>query len=113
MHFTGHVGRGRGMIDEHSAFFHTRINTVRAQGYLTQIIIGADTGEDDAGATGGRLWRPGAGPAMFRHPGLGPGAVPIKNGDIMTLGGQMPGHGVAHDAQPYKGDLFTHAVLHI
>ena len=49
--------------------------------------------------------------AMVRHPGLRLFDVAIVDGETVAGGGEMAGHGGAHDAQPYESDT-CHGLAH-
>jgi hypothetical protein len=39
------------------------------------------------------------------QPGVGTGARPVPHGHVVTGGGQVTGHGEAHDPETHEGDL--------
>ena len=52
-----------------------------------------------AAAGGGRR-----GVAVLGHPGLGAARRAVVDGDVVALGGEVAGHGIAHDAQADESD---------
>ena len=99
------------MVHKHRIALHCGEGAIGAECDRAQIVIIADTGHDEVAATGGggRGRREDA--AIFAGPffGLCLGAV-VDGYLVSALLDEMPGHGVAHDAEPEKRDG-SHSIL--
>jgi hypothetical protein len=104
-------GRRRGVIDEHFALGHAGEGAVRPKRHLAQVVVIADAAHDEILAFGCGLGRAGGLATVLRHPffGLGGGAV-IDRHIVPAFALEMPGHGIAHDAQAQKRH-FRHYIL--
>jgi hypothetical protein len=104
----GDHGRRGGVVDEEAAGSEPGEGPLLAQGHGAQVVVVADAGKGHLGALGGGARRRGARtamPSMLRDPGLGLGFCPVIDRDLVPGGGDMPGHGIAHHAEPDEGDL--------
>ena len=97
-------GRGGGVVDEDGALLQALEGAAGGGGDAAQVVVVADAGEDDLGALGRRGRGGRGGVAVRRDPGLGAARRAVVDGDRVALGGEMAGHGIAHDAQPDECD---------
>ena len=99
--------RGGGcVVDVDRAGLQAAERPVRPQRDLAKIVIVADAGEDEIRALRSFLRRGRELAAELRNPGLRLAKRAVIDGDIVpALGADMPGHGIAHDAQPNKRNL--------
>ena len=99
----GNVGGGGGVVDEHRAGLQAMERALLACGDLAEVLIVANAAEHEIRVLrrlpGG--WRQL--PAIFRNPRPSLAKRAIIDGEIVpALGADMPGHGIAHDAQADK-----------
>ncbi len=102
--------RGGCVIDENRRFFEALEGALRAGRHGAQIVVVSDAGKDKLlalrGLAGGRR----AAAAKFFDPFLRPRRRAIVNRDVMAVRLEVPGHGVAHDAEAEERD-FCHGLL--
>ena len=104
----GDIGRHCAVVDIDGAFTHCRDRPVRPKRHLQHIRIVTDTGQHDVRPFGGGSRCRGMTAAMLLHPGLGLCGSAVVDGHIVTGGGDMSCHGIAHDPKPEKCD-FRHS----
>ena len=109
--FAGDNGGIGGVVDENRAFRHAGERAVLAIDDRTQIVVGANAGEDHLRALGGGgRGRSGAAPVDL-GPLRGLGLGPVVDGDLMARLREMPRHPEPHHAEPEKrhlGAAITH-----
>jgi 3-hydroxyisobutyrate dehydrogenase len=100
------LGRGGGVVDEDRALAHAGEGAVGPERHFAQVVVVADAAHDEVLAVRGFLRRLGGLAAKLGGPflGLGGGAV-IDRHLVAAFVLEMPGHGVAHDAQAQKRNL--------
>ena len=109
--FAGDLGRGGGVVDEHGALLHAVKGAVRPECHLAQIVVVAHAAHDEVLALGSGLGRCCAAPAVLSNPLLRLSRGAVIHGDVMAAFIlEMPGHGIAHDAETEKSHL-RHSVL--
>ena len=88
----------------HAVAAETGERAVVAVGDATDVVVVADTYEDELGALRGLARRRRGPPAVLPGPGLRLAAVRMK-AHRRPLGLEMPGHRIAHDAEADEGAL--------
>jgi hypothetical protein len=104
------IGRGGGVVDEDGALAHCGEGAVLGRRHRAQIVVIADASEHDLLALGGLGRRRSIDAAMLCHPFLRLLRRAIVDRDVMALGLEMAGHGIAHHAETEESD-FGHEVL--
>ena len=97
-----HIGGGRGVVHQSSAFFHASQSAVCTEYDSAQIFIVADAAKNDVGIFHGFSGRRG----MRRLAAVGKllapcrcfGRAAVVNGHCVASAGQVTRHGIAHDA---------------
>ncbi len=108
MKFAGNVSGGGRVVDEDRAGLEAQEGALVAGGDLAQIAVVAHAAEYEIRVPRGLLRRRRHLPAELGNPGLRLAGCAIIDGEIVpALGADMPGHGIAHDAQPNKRN-FAH-----
>ena len=98
MHPPRHLGRRRGVIDEHRTLRHRRQHSTLADGDGNHIGVVADTEHHDVCPLG-RSGRGRRRPPRVVDPGIRASAGSVVHGHVVTGRHEMPGHGIAHDPQ--------------
>jgi hypothetical protein len=101
--FARYAGAGGGVVDEDSAWRRVLERAIWPRHDRAQVIVIANTGTNDVTVDCGQRRRRCLFATMLAKgldPALRLGCRTVVNGDVMALGGQMAGHGVAHDAEP-------------
>ena len=103
------LGRGGGVVHEHRALLDAMEGAVRPERHLAQVIVVADAAHDEVLAFGRLFRRRRLASPVLAHPflGLGGGAV-IDRDLVPALVLEVPGHGIAHDAEPEECHLCHH-----
>ena len=97
---------GCGVVYKDGAGLHARKSAIVAQHNGAQVVVIAHAAEHHARAFDGFARRGSLMAAgEFLNPGLSLGGCAVVGCDLMARHGQMPRHGVAHDAQAQKCDL--------
>ncbi len=100
---TRHCRRSGGIVDVDRTLLHAGKCAVRAKRDCSQVIIIANTGEDEVAALSSGLRRRRRFAAMFRHPFVRFRGRAIEDREFMaTPFGEMTGHGIAHDTKTDK-----------
>src|SRR5262249_40126203 len=98
--FSGDIGRGRGVVDEHRTLAHGLERPLGTQRDVAHIAVVADATEHEVLVLGGfRGCRRGP-TAVLLHPGFCLGGVAVVDREVVpALLGQMSCHWIAHDTQ--------------
>ncbi|MNT28250.1 hypothetical protein D3C72_1639240 [compost metagenome] len=87
------------MVDQDAARRHGGQQAALFQNNLVQVVIVADTGEDELGTGSSSGRRGGAAALVLLEPGGRAGRVAVVHGDVVPARRQMACHGETHDAQ--------------
>ena len=96
------IGRRGGVVDKDRALRHAVDRAIGTGDHVAHTGIVADASQDNLLALGCLGRRRGGAAAVLGHPGLRFFGIAVINRDVMAFGGQVAGHGVAHDPQAQK-----------
>ena len=94
----------RRVVDEDRTCGHRLEGAVLAQRHAAQVVVVADAAEHELGVLRRLRGRWSMSAAVLGDPFLGFFPRPVVDGDIVPRLREVPGHGVAHDAQSDEGD---------
>ena len=102
--FAGEFGGGGGVVDQDRTRGHRLQRAVRAMDDVPHIGIVTYAHHDEVGASGGLRRCVGGGARMLCGPAPGFVGGAVVHRHLVPGLSEVPGHGIAHDAEPEEGD---------